>query len=443
MKLRKITRIASFVLAASMMLAVAGCGNQADNQSSSSGSSSTSSTSSTTPTGKKEKVVVWYLWSGAEGELIENASKEFSAQSDKYEIESLSVPDTQKIVIAISSGDGPDLVDDFSYNIGTYVGNGIMEPLDKYVADAGINLDEIYASGALQSCIYQDTLYALPINSNCNALFYNKDLLAEAGYTEPPKTLEEMLEMAIKMTKTNSDGTIDVLGFPCFPSYAINDILGLCGGGWYVDGKMNAEAPGNAQALQYYIDYRKEFGVDPVSAFTTAGKSNDPSDPFFQGKQAFRIDGNWFPTMIEKTFKSDVNYGVAPIPYPENHPELANTVCVSSSMFYIPISAKNKQGAFEALTYFTGPIGQDSIAFGMGNLPSAKDLLVSDNYSRMPGMDFFAEYSVNPNTFALEQYPQSLDYTTIVAEETELAYNLKQTAEEAIAKIVERSKGLF
>ena len=42
---------------------------------------------------------------------------------------------------------------------------------------------------------------------NLMALFYNKTLLAEAGYTEPPKTMEEMYEMAVNTTKLNPDGT--------------------------------------------------------------------------------------------------------------------------------------------------------------------------------------------------------------------------------------------
>lgn len=437
-------KISCLTLAAFMALSLAACtGNDKPADAPSTGGTTTESKKEDKPAGKKETVVMWYLWSGAEGELVASLGDDFSAQSEKYQIESLCVPDMQKIKVAIAANDGPDLVDDFSYNIGAYVAINIMEPLDGYIKDAGLDLEAIHSKGALDSCKYEGVQYALPINSNCNALFYNKDILEAAGYKEPPKTLEEMYEMAVKTTKVNADKTIDTLGFPCFPNYAIGEIQGLYGGSWYKDGKPTFENPGNAKAIQYFMDYRKEFGVDAVSAFTTAGKSNDPSDPFFLGKQAFRIDGNWLPTMIEKTFKIDINYGIAPIPYPADHPELANTIGVSSSTFYIPKTAKNKEGAFEALTYITGPVGQEKIAFGMGNLPSTKELLVESNFSRMPGMDFFAAYSTSDKTYAIEQYPQQTDVGTIINEETELAFNLKQSAEDCIKKIVERATPLF
>lgn len=437
------TKIGCTLLSAFMVFSLVACGNDGSSSTTQSSGGTTGSSKADQPTGKKETVSMWYLWSGAEGELVADTAKDFDAQSDKYQIESLCVPDQQKIKIAIAANDGPDLVDDFSYSIGAYVAINIMEPLDEYVKKNNIDLYSIHSKGALESCQYNGLQYALPINSMCSALFYNKDLLEAAGYKEPPKTLEEMSEMAVKMTKVNADGTIDTLGFPCFPGYAFVDIQGLCGGSWYVNGKPTIENPGNVQAMKYLIDYRKQFGVDAVSAFTTAGKNNDPSDPFFQGKQAFRIDGSWLPTMIEKTFKVDINYGMAPVPYPEDKPELAGTINVASSMFFIPKTAKNKDGAFEALLYLTGPIGQEKMTFGMGSLPSAKELLVDSNSAKFPGMEFFAAYSNSDKTFATEQYPEQTDLGTIITEETELAFNLKQSAEDTIKKISERSASLF
>lgn len=419
-------KIASVCLVSMMLGTMGGCGS-----------------SSPSKSAKKEKVVLWYLWTGAEGDVIKKTVKEYNKQSDKYEIDALSVPDQQKIMVAISSGNGPDLVDDFSNDVGGYVSNNIMEPLDDYIKKTKLDVDNIYTKSTLDSCKFDGKQYALPMNSGCSALYYNKDLLAAAGYTEPPKTMEELLEMSKKLTKTNPDGTIDTLGFPCFPTFDIGDFQGLCGASWYKDGKVDAENPGNIQAMKYYIDYRKQFGVDNVSAFTTAGKSNDPSDPFFLGKQAFRIDGNWLPTMIEKTYKVKLNYGIAPIPYPENHPELAGSVCVTSSMFFIPASAKNKDGAFDALKYITGPKGQKNVAFGMGNIPCAKELLTKENYDQMPGMDFYAPYASSDKTYTIEQFPQQTDYNTIINEETEKAFNLKETPEEATKNIVSRSKSLF
>ena len=66
----------------------------------------------------KEKVVLWHLWAGAEAGYIDDAVAAYNAQSDKYYVEALSVPDAQKIMVAIQSGNGPDVVSNFSSNIG-------------------------------------------------------------------------------------------------------------------------------------------------------------------------------------------------------------------------------------------------------------------------------------------------------------------------------------
>ena len=53
----------------------------------------------------------------------------------------------------------------------------------------------------------------MPVLADVYGLYYNKDLLAAAGYTEPPKTLAELTDMAVKLTTFNDDGSIKTLGF--------------------------------------------------------------------------------------------------------------------------------------------------------------------------------------------------------------------------------------
>ena len=170
-----------------------------------------------TSTEGKEKVVLWHLWAGVEAGYIDDAVEAYNAQSDKYYVEALSVPDAQKIMVAIQSGNGPDVVSNFSSNVGSFAAKGIMLPLDEYVEKNQTDLSD-YIPVTLESCKFEDKLYALPCGLNLMGLFYNKTLLAEAGYTEPPKTMEELYEMAVATTKVNEDGTIDVLGYPDFPS---------------------------------------------------------------------------------------------------------------------------------------------------------------------------------------------------------------------------------
>lgn len=437
----------AMMLAATMMsAALAGCSDGAkDNGSGASKDASPASKTATDSKDKpKEKVLLWYLWTGAEGETVDQVVKAYNEQSDKYIVESLSVPDMQKVMIAISSGsDGPDVTDDFSSNVASYATKGIIEPLDSYIDKSGYDRNDI-VEAALKSCTWEGKTYALPISSNFSAMFYNKTLLKEAGYTEPPKTMEELLEVAIKATKVNADGTIDTMGFPMFPGNPVSDFNVAAGGGWLDGTTMNAGNPANIKGMSFVLDYRKEFGVDAVSAFQSSGKYLDPADPFIKGKQLFRFDGIWLATVIDKTIKADIDYGICQIPYPKDNPELAGRTLITSSVFYVPTSAKNKEGGFDFAAFIASEKGEAILCPGFGAIPTSKALIGNkDVMSQVSGADFFGSYVTNKNVVAGLSLPSSGEYDVIVNEEVELAMNLKKSPEDAIASIVSRSKDLF
>ena len=62
-------------------------------------------------------------------------------------------------------------------------------------------------------------MYGVPEKVDNRVLFYNKDLLKRAGYVDgkgearPPKTWDELADMAVKLTERDSSGAIKRLGF--------------------------------------------------------------------------------------------------------------------------------------------------------------------------------------------------------------------------------------
>src|SRR5438552_801912 len=50
-------------------------------------------------------------------------------------------------------------------------------------------------------------LIGIPVRHATQGLFYNEALLAEAGISAPPKTLEELVEQSKKLTFTSKAGT--------------------------------------------------------------------------------------------------------------------------------------------------------------------------------------------------------------------------------------------
>ena len=88
---------------------------------------------------------------------------------------------------------------------------GLLEPLDSYIEDSGINMDDYVAA----SCYYDDNgnLIAWSGCIELMCLFYSRDVFDEAGLPYPPSdpdeawTWDEFVDVATKLTK-HSNGEI-------------------------------------------------------------------------------------------------------------------------------------------------------------------------------------------------------------------------------------------
>ena len=392
-----------------------------------------------------EVVKVWHLWTGAMADAMDELADDFNASQDRYRVETLSVPDFQKITVAISSGDGPDLTDSWNSYVTQFADMGAMEPLDSYIEADGYDLSD-FNQAALDACRYNGKQYAMPCNMNLVALYYNKELLSAAGYDTPPATYSEMIEIARATTALNEDGTLATLGFPAWPLNNYRDNMLYAFGGNWIDAETlqpSADAPGNLLMLQAFYDYVSEFGANNVSVFTSSGKTNAPTDPFLSGKQALRIDGPWTSGYFEP-LGLDVDWGITYLPTPDDQPELKGRQPISCSTLYIPSTAKCKQGAWEFMKYLLSDEGQTRLFISNQNLPARMSLYQSEAYrSSLSVADFFAEMAANENLVGMPNYTESTEYTTAINEEIELCFNLEQTPEKTIENIAQIADEIF
>jgi len=139
--------------------------------------------------------------------------------------------DPTRFLVSLAGGMPPDVVAFDRFAVSEWAARGAFTPLDSYLAkdlatgrkDA-IKKDDFFET-AWNEAIYTDpltgskALYGVPFNMDSRALIYNKDLLKRAGYVDangegrPPKSWEEMEEMAQKLTETDDKGRVTRLGF--------------------------------------------------------------------------------------------------------------------------------------------------------------------------------------------------------------------------------------
>lgn len=425
---------------------VAACGN-GNNGNSNTGTNtgSNAGTESASPPSEKTEVSFWYLWGGVEGEYVEELISEFNESQELYEVKGLSVPDVQKIIVAISSGEGPDVTDNFSNNTASYAEKGMLLALDDYIARDNYDVSD-FMPAALEGGRYKEKLYALPINVNFNLMFYNKALFAEAGLDGPPQTEEQLLEYAIKLTQTNADGTLKVLGFPDFPNVYYTNSMAYALGGDFISedgGALTPDNDGLKKAIELMQAYRNEFGSDNVLKFNSSAKYLDATDPFIQGTQAIRFDGPWFGHTVKNVLKKDIDYGVAPYPAPAGKPELAGGGEVSSSTFFIPSNAKNKDGAWAFMSWLLSKENMIKFNDKFANLPARTSAYDDPSLQDIPDFQAFAEAAKSPNLKSFPTFGEQGAYSKVIGDEFELAVNGRKSADEALQAMKQKSAGLL
>ncbi|MCG2791566.1 MAG: ABC transporter substrate-binding protein [Actinomycetia bacterium] len=395
--------------------------------------------------GEKEKLDFWYLWGGNEALIIEEIIANYNASQDKYEVVGLCVPDTLKVLTAIGGGEGPDISDQFSSNVAGHASKGIYLALDELIARDQLDIDD-YIDGAIESCIYEGTTYALPLSINIMALYYNKALLKEAGYNAPPKTDLELMDIAYKTTKVETDGSISVLGFPDFPTVYYTTNMSFAFGGDYINEARTELTPdneGTIKALQLIQDYRKKYGYHSVISFNaSAGGYVTPTDPFILGQQALRIDGPWLVGII-KDLNPELEFGVAALPYLDGHPESAGGGELSSSTMFIPSNSKHQEGAWDFMKYICSFEGNVTFITKKGDIPARVSLLNDPNLERSEELNVFNEIVKLNNLKPFPAFSNQLEFAALLGEQAELVMTGKKSPEEAMAYVKKQSKDLL
>ena len=148
--------------------------------------------------------------------LQDMLDQRFAPTHPTIKVNAVGGADAAKILAAISGGNPPDVVLLPSPDaIGTWAHNGALQPLDDHIKTAGVDLGAFVPTG-LEQCKLGDAYFALPFVNFNRALYWNKDLFKAAGLDPevPPKTIDEMLSFAEKLTKKDGDSIAQIGVWP-------------------------------------------------------------------------------------------------------------------------------------------------------------------------------------------------------------------------------------
>lgn len=319
------------------------------------------------PPDKRVHVLYWEKWTDFEFAAMKNVVDHFNKIQDKIQVDVLSVSGIQdKTLMAISGNIPPDIAGLYGPNVTQYADDHAVLPLDDMCREAGITAAQ-YVPAFWNIGVTQGHLYALPSTPASVGLHWNKDIFKNNGFDpeKPPQTWEDVYSMSEKITK-KVDDKVTMAGFlPAEPGWW-NWMWGpLFGGRWYDDnGHCTANCKENVAAYTFVQAFSKRFGASQVTSFKSGfGPFSSPQNGFLAGHLAMEPQGVWMYNFITK-FAPELHWGAAPLPYPADRPDLANSTIIDLDVLCIPRGAKHVKEAFEFIKYVQSQEGMEMLCLG-------------------------------------------------------------------------------
>lgn len=153
-----------------------------------------------------------------------------------------------------------------------------------------------YSQQILTACRWGGKLYALPVVLDTRFGICRTDLLAEAGYSRPPASLDEVREYAKALTRRDRAGVLSRTGLDVLsadPRQVFETVLFAFGGDLFRDGRPAFNDDTGVAALQWLTDMQQRDKV------IDAGFSNTKAVavPIGDGRAAMCIGhNNWWVT---------------------------------------------------------------------------------------------------------------------------------------------------
>lgn len=298
-------KVIAFLMATLMILSLAACGSQpapAPTSSSPAASSPAASESSApaqndVPSGPVTiKFANYALLEKGYEPFWTSVKTGFETKYPNIKIEYVTAPYGEIVNQVINMAGGGDKVDLLWGEIGwtpTFEDAGLSVPVDTVLSKEF--LDDFYPS-VIDAMKIDGKAYALPAYVSPFLLYYNKDLFAQAGLdpNTPPKTYDEMLVMAEKLSKlTTKDGN-KVYAFgqttasvPISGSSLTSMVSNFGGQVLTLDGKLDVDTAAFKDTFNM-IKLLNDKGYNPQNA-----KLKDLRNLFALGQLAMYYDQSW------------------------------------------------------------------------------------------------------------------------------------------------------
>ncbi|MGH3916918.1 MAG: ABC transporter substrate-binding protein [Pseudonocardiaceae bacterium] len=340
--------------------------------------------------GEDGVVLGFYTPADAADQYGEAAQDCTAAAGGAYRIEQRILPrqaDDQRLQLARRIVGGDRTIDILGMDVtwtAEFAAAGWIRP---FPPDAAAEIREGTLEAAYETGTWQDQLYAAPLNTNTQLLWYRTDLVPDG---QPPQTWEELIDIAERLAARDRPSWIEVQGAQYEGLTAWFNTLLTSAGGQIVgeDGIVTLGAGDAAErALEIIRGVATAAGADPSLSQGDEGSTRLAME---SGRAAFMVnypfvlagikenrggaflDGNGNPTTVNTGRQVQDVFGWAP--YPAVTPGGQATVTIGGLNLAVSTTSRYPDQAVEAVQCLRNRENQLRNAVGGGIPPTLEEL---------------------------------------------------------------------
>jgi multiple sugar transport system substrate-binding protein len=314
--------------------------------------------------------VVGFWAMGREGEVVQQLVPEFERRVSGVHVRVQQIPWSaahEKLLTAYVGNAMPDLFQIGNTWIPELVALGAIERLDERMARSTSVRSADYFPGILDTNVVDGVTYSVPWYVDTRLLFYRTDILAQAGYSQPPTTWATWLDAMMGIKRQVGPANYPIL-LP-FTEWQVPVILALQRGAVLLrdhDQYGNFRSPEFRQAFEFYLDL---FRRDLAPRGGKAQVANLYQD-FASGYFSMYVSGPWNIGEFRRRLPASLQdkWLTAPMPAPDG--AYPGTSVAGGASLAIFRGSQHKDLAWKMIEYLSEPAQQVQFYRLTGDLPA-------------------------------------------------------------------------
>ncbi|MCP4634675.1 MAG: extracellular solute-binding protein [candidate division Zixibacteria bacterium] len=325
----------------------------------------------------------WQFWTDPQAKAVISALvEEFERENPgiKIEVNDLTWGEGHsKIVVAFASGNPPDILELGSDWIPEFSSRYVLRDIKGYIAE--VKNERIMWEPAE----FEHGCYAFPWFLDTRVIFYNKKLLNQAGFNDPPTDWDNFLKACQKINNIEGVSGFGANSFEKHRLYKKFMPFVWSNGGEIIN-KVAMPVFNSSKVLTSLDHYLKlvESGV--------IDNQRNLDTKFIDGKLGFNFSGGWLMKNINANNPA-LEYGVMPVPSPSGEMGIS---FAGGEYLSISSACKHPDEAFKFIEYLVDKDNTIKLCKTTGfGFPSSVELSDDPFYNENPHRMLFHKQLIN------------------------------------------------